>query len=59
LAAALAFVRSLSAFLYGISPLDPVTFLAVALVVLAIALLACFVPARRATKIDPLKALIR
>jgi putative ABC transport system permease protein len=57
LAAALAGVRLLSAFLYGISPHDAVTFVAVPSVIVAIAVIACLVPARRAAKVDPLTAL--
>lgn len=57
LAAALAGVRLLSVFLYGISPHDALTFVAVPLVVVAVAAIACVVPARRAAKVDPLTAL--
>jgi putative ABC transport system permease protein len=57
LATALAAVRLLSAFLYGISSHDAVTFVAVPIVILAIAAIACFIPSRRATKVDPLVAL--
>ncbi|HYU77601.1 MAG TPA: hypothetical protein VEK56_01370 [Vicinamibacterales bacterium] len=54
---ALAGVRLLSAFLYGISPHDGPTFVAVPIVIVAIAAIACLVPARRAAKVDPLTAL--
>ncbi|HTL66216.1 MAG TPA: ABC transporter permease [Lacunisphaera sp.] len=54
---ALALARLLSGFLFGVSPFDPATFLTVALVLIAIALLACWLPARRATRVDPLVAL--
>jgi putative ABC transport system permease protein len=57
LAAALAGVRLLSAFLYGISPHDVVTFVAVPIVIAAVAAVACLVPARRAAAVDPLTAL--
>jgi predicted permease len=57
LAGALAVTRFASAFLYGISPTDPVTFIAIALLLSAAALLACYVPARRASRVDPIRAL--
>jgi putative ABC transport system permease protein len=57
LGAALAGVRVLSAFLYGIRPLDALTFVALPIVIVAIAAIACLIPARRAAKVDPLAAL--
>jgi putative ABC transport system permease protein len=57
LAAALSGGRLLSAFLYGISPHDPLTFVAVPIVIVVVAAVACLVPARRAAKVDPLTAL--
>lgn len=58
--AAMILVRFLSAFselLYGVSKSDPLTIVAVAIVLLAVALLACYIPARRAMKVDPMAAL--
>ena len=57
LAGALALTRLMSTLLFEISPSDPLTFGAVALSVIVAALLACYIPARRATKVDPLIAL--
>ena len=49
--------RSLSGLLFEIEPTDPLTFVAVGMVLAAVALLATFVPARRATRVDPIDAL--
>jgi putative ABC transport system permease protein len=49
--------RAITSVLYGVSATDPVTFVAVSLLLVFIALLACYVPARKATKVDPLVAL--
>lgn len=57
LAAAMAVTRLMSALLFQISPLDPITYLAVPVVLVAAALLASYVPACRATVIDPIEAL--
>ena len=55
--ASLAVMRSLSSLLFNVSPTDPITFGFIALLLASVALLACFFPARRATKVDPLIAL--
>jgi len=57
LAGALGLTRVLLSFLFGVSPTDPITFAGVALLIAAVAALASFLPARRATRVDPLVAL--
>ena len=57
IAAAIGVTRFLSSFLYGVEPHDPVTFVAVSLLLVAVTLLACYIPARRAAKVDPMVAL--
>ena len=56
---ALAASRLLGGLLYGVSPTDPVVFVVMPAIVLAVAMLACYVPARRAMRMDPLTALRR
>jgi predicted permease len=57
LAGALALSRVMSSLLFGVTERDPITFVAVAALLMVVAFIACFVPAHRATRIDPLIAL--
>lgn len=57
LAGALGLMRFLAALLYGVRPVDPLTLAVVAFAMIGVALLACYIPARRATRVDPMVAL--
>ncbi len=49
--------RTVSSLLYGVSAIDPVTFLGIPLVLVAVTVIASYVPARRATRVNPVEAL--
>jgi len=57
LAGALLVSRLMAGLLYGVRPTDPLTFTSVALLLLGVAFLACYIPARRALRVDPAIAL--
>jgi putative ABC transport system permease protein len=57
LAGAVALTRTVASLLFGVSPTDPTTFVLVPMGLMAVALIACLLPAHRATRIDPMRAL--
>jgi ABC-type lipoprotein release transport system permease subunit len=57
LALAFALTRLVRSMLYGVSPADPATFTVVSLFLIGVSVAACYLPARRATRVDPLAAL--
>jgi ABC-type antimicrobial peptide transport system permease subunit len=54
---ALLLTRLMKSLLYNVSPTDPLTFGGVAIILLAVAVIACYIPARRAMRVDPMVAL--
>jgi ABC-type antimicrobial peptide transport system permease subunit len=57
IATALGLTRYLGSLLYGVRPVDPLAYVAVTVLLLIVTLGACYIPARRATKVDPMVAL--
>jgi putative ABC transport system permease protein len=56
-AAALGVTRLMRSLIFGVTPYDPLTFVAVAVLLLGVAVAACYIPARRAMRVDPMVAL--
>jgi ABC-type antimicrobial peptide transport system permease subunit len=57
LLSALACTRVMSSLLFGVTAWDPITFVSIAMLIAAVAFLACWLPARRAARINPIEAL--
>jgi ABC-type antimicrobial peptide transport system permease subunit len=57
LAGSFGLTRLMARLLFGVGPADPLTFISVAALLMLVALFACFIPARRATKVDPMVTL--